>query len=211
MRCYPHSVAMTKLFHEGHRAVQDAFGTRPIADRLEEVNAHDVFTASDRAFIEASRMFFLATADADGRPNVSHKGGAQGFVRVVGPSVLAYPDYDGNGMFISLGNVSQNPYVGLLFIDLEKPRRLVVRGRASFSREDPLMPLTVGAQLIVRIAADFIYPNCPRYIHRYTMVGESDYTPRAGAEPIEPAWKAMPQFADAVHARQKVARGDKND
>lgn len=199
---------MKPLFHEGHRAVQDAFETRRIADRLETVNAHDVFTESDRAFIESARLFFLATADAQGRPNVSHKGGARGFVRVVGPAELAYPDYDGNGMFISLGNIRQNPCVGLLFIDFEKPRRLVVRGRASFSEEDSLMPHTVGAQLIVRVQAEFIYPNCPRYIHRMTLDEESQYTPRPGVEPIEPGWKSLPQFADAVHTRRPVAKGD---
>ena len=193
------------LYHQGNRRLQDEFESRRIADRLEEHNAHAAFSDRDRQFIEALPFFFLATADAEGRPNVSHKGGLPGFVRVVGPSELAYPDYDGNGMFMSLGNVAVNPHVGLLFIDFERPRRLVVHGTATFSRDDPLMPLTVGAQMIVRITAEAIYPNCPRYIPRMQPVEPSVYAPRPGVPPVEPAWKSFPEFVDAIHPRQKVA------
>lgn len=195
----------SSLYHDGNRRLQDAFESRRIADRLEERNAHTAFSERDRQFIEAAPLFFLATADADGRPNVSHKGGLPGFVRVVGPSELAYPDYDGNGMFISIGNLVVNPHVGLLFIDFEHPRRLVIHGTASVSRDDPLMPLTVGAQMIVRITAQAIYPNCPRYIHRMQMVGPSIYAPQAGVPPVEPAWKSVPEFKEVIHPRQKVA------
>ena len=193
------------LYHEGNRALQDAFDSRRIADRLESVTLHTAFTERDRRFIEGLRYFFLATADADGRPDVSFKGGAPGFVRVVGENGLAFPDYDGNGMFKSLGNLSVNPAVGLLFIDFESPRRLRVQGRASISRDDPLLASTVGAQLIVRVTATAIFPNCPRYIPTMRMVEPSIYTPHAGAPPVEPGWKSEPDFADAVHPRQPVA------
>jgi hypothetical protein len=108
-------------------------------------------------------------------------------------------------MFVSLGNVAENPQVGLLFIDFEAPRRLVVRGQAGFSREDPLMPLTVGAQSIVRVRAEIIYPNCPRYIPEMKKVGISAYAPRPGVSPIEPGWKSMPEFRDYVPERQVTA------
>lgn len=111
------------LCHDGSRQLQDRFQTRRLADRLEEVIAHDAFTEADRAFIESRPMFFLATADADGRPDCSYKGGRPGFVRVVGPGLLAFPSYDGNGMFKSLGNAAVNPHVGLLFIGFDRPRR----------------------------------------------------------------------------------------
>ena len=128
------------LFHEGNRRLQDDFDSRRIADRLEEKLTRQVFTEGDRAFIESSMFFFLATADAAGRPDCSHKGGKPGFVRVVGESELAFPDYDGNGMFKSLGNIVANPEVGLLFIDMgEKPRRLRVNGSATVSRDDPMI------------------------------------------------------------------------
>ena len=128
------------LYHEGNRKLQDQFDSRRISDRLEEKLARTVFTADDKAFIESAFFFFLATADAQGRPDCSFKGGAAGFVRVTGASELAWPDYDGNGMFKSLGNIAVNANVGLLFIDMhEKPRRLRVNGTATVSRDDPLL------------------------------------------------------------------------
>ena len=142
------------MYHDGNRALQDAFDSRRIADRLEEKLTRTAFSADDKAFIESAVYFFVATADAEGRPDCSFKGGMPGFVRVTGPAELAFPDYDGNGMFKSLGNLAVNPNVGLLFIALhEKPRRLRVNGSAVVRRDDPLLASTVGAQLIVRVTA----------------------------------------------------------
>jgi predicted pyridoxine 5'-phosphate oxidase superfamily flavin-nucleotide-binding protein len=200
-------MAQSILYHDGNRALQDTFDSRRIADRLEQVDLRTALTASDIAFIEAAFLFFLATADAEGRPDVSHKGGPRGFVRITGPSELAFPDYDGNGMFKSLGNVMLNPNVGLLFIDFERPRRLRVNGTASIDPDDPLLATTPGAQLIVRVRAQAIFPNCPRYIPRMALVEPSIYTPRPGVAPVEPAWKSAPEFADAVHPRAKTTEG----
>ena len=195
------------LFHDGNRALQDEFGSRALADRLEE-RSRTAFTADDKAFIESAIYFFLATADAEGRPDSSFKGGPPGFVRVTGPSELAFPDYDGNGMFKSLGNLLVNPNVGLLFIDLhEKPRRLRVNGRATISRDDPLLATTVGAQMIVRVEARAIFPNCPRYIPKLQLVEPSVYAPRPAYEPPEPAWKGFDSFKDAIHPRQPTFKG----
>src|SRR5262245_39360248 len=116
---------MTIMYHEGNRSLQDRFGSRQMADRLEEKLTRTAFTEDDKAFVESVPFFFVATADAQGRPDCSFKGGAPGFVRVTGPSELSFPDYDGNGMFKSLGNLAVNPNVGLLFIAMtEKPKRL---------------------------------------------------------------------------------------
>ena len=93
---------MSRIFHDGNRQLQDAFESRRIADRLEAVTLRAAFTEGDRALIEGALFFFLATADAEGRPDCSFKGGMPGFVRVTGPDELAFPDYDGNGMFKSL-------------------------------------------------------------------------------------------------------------
>ena len=125
------------LYHDGNRRLQDEFDSRRIADRLEAVNLRTAFSDRDRQFIESACFFFLATADQRGQPNVSHKGGMPGFVRVVGPAELAYPDYDGNGMFMSLGNVAVNPKVGLLFIDFERPRRLIVHADGALQPRRP--------------------------------------------------------------------------
>lgn len=186
------------LYHEGSRQLQERFQTRRLADRLEEVITRGVFNDDDRAFIESRAMFFLATADAEGRPDCSYKGGRPGFVRVVGPGTLAFPSYDGNGMFKSLGNVLVNPHVGLLFIDFESPKRLRVNGRASVRPDDPLLPDFVGAQLIVRVDAEAIFPNCPRYIHRMQLVEESSYAPCEGHTPPIPEWKTRPVFNEVL-------------
>src|SRR5262249_32780925 len=177
---------------EAQRGLQEESDSGGMPDGREGVTPRSAFSDRDRRFIEGVAFFFLATADAEGQPNVSHKGGMPGFVRVVGPSELAYPDYDGNGMFVSLGNVTVNPRVGLLFIDFERPRRLLVHAHARFSGDDPLIDLTVGAQMIVRLQATAIYPNCPRYIPRMQFVEPSQYAPRPDAPVVEPAWKSFP-------------------
>jgi hypothetical protein len=191
-------MADSTLYHDGSRRLQDTFDTRRLADRLEQVIAHVAFTDGDRAFIESRSMFFLATADADGRPDCSYKGGRPGFVKVVGPGTLAFPSYDGNGMFKSLGNVLVNPHVGLLFIDFESPKRLRVNGRASIDERDPLRTDFVGAQVIVRVDATAIFPNCPRYVHTMRPVETSPYAPAEGHTPPVPEWKTRPVFREVL-------------
>ena len=198
----------TIMFHEGNRQLQDRFDSRRISDRLEEKLTRTAFTDDDKGYIEGAIFFFMATADAEGRPDCSFKGGTPGFVRVTGPSQLAFPDYDGNGMFLAMGNIAVNANVGLLFIDFEKPKRLRVEGTARVSRDDPLLAHTVGAQLMVRVKARAIYPNCPRYIPKLTLAEPSIYTPLAGVDPPEPAWKSFGDFQDAVHPRQPTFRGE---
>ncbi len=195
-------------YHPGMRELQRRFDTLRLADRLEEKLARRDFSDEDRAFIESRALFFLATADGEGRPDCSFKGGAPGFVRVTGDAELAFPSYDGNGMFRSLGNVLVNPAVALLFIDFERPRRLRVNGRASVASDDPLLASFAGAQLVVRVRAERIFPNCPRYIHRMTTVEPSPYVPREGYAPPVPKWKRFDEFADVL-PRDDPARGDR--
>jgi predicted pyridoxine 5'-phosphate oxidase superfamily flavin-nucleotide-binding protein len=195
------------LFHDGNRALQDAFQSRRVADRLEEL-ARVAFSDDDKAFIGNSIYFFLATADDEGRPDVSFKGGPEGFVHVTGPNELAFPDYDGNGMFKSLGNISVNPHIGMLFIALQgRPRRLRISGTARVMRDDPLLSETVAAQMIVRVTANAIFPNCPRYIPKLELAEASPYIPKAGQEFVEPAWKDYDEFRDVVHPRAPTWRG----
>jgi uncharacterized protein len=201
-------VTDTIMYHEGNRRLQDQFDSRRISDRVEEKLTRTQFTAADKAFIEGLAYFFLATAGAAGRPDCSYKGGMPGFVRVTGPSELAFPDYDGNGMFKSLGNMLVNPAVGMLFIAMHgKPQRLRVNGEAVVSDHDPLLAESVGAQLIVRVAARAIFPNCPRYIPSMELIEPSIYAPRPGYETPEPAWKAFADFKDYIHPRQPTFKG----
>jgi len=191
------------LYHEGMRSLQDLRETRPLADRLEQVTVRAAFTAEDRAFIESRPMMFVATADAQGHPECSYKGGMPGFVRVLDDRTLAFPDYDGNGMYRSWGNVRVNPAVGLLFLDFETPKRLRVNGSAQITADDPLRADFPGSVFIVRVSARTIFPNCPRYIHKMQLVEYSTYAPRPDHVPPVPAWKTFDTFRDALPARDR--------
>jgi len=192
------------MYHSGQRRLQDEFASAPLADRLYERLRHDRFTDADKAFIEALPFFFLATADAEGRPDCSYKGGDPGFVRILAPDRLVFPDYDGNGMFRSLGNVEVNPHVGLLFLGVgAKPARLRVNGVARVLREDPQMAEWPGAQLLVEVTPTDIFPNCPRYIPELEQKAPSPYVPQADAAPVEPSWKSFSIFSDVVPPRRR--------
>jgi uncharacterized protein len=199
---------VTSLYHEGNRRLQDAFDTRRLADRLEDVKLRDFIDAGDRAFIESLDMFFLATADADGRPNCSYKGGDPGFVRVLDERTVAFPDYDGNGMFLSLGNALVNPEVGLLLVSFERRRRLRLNGTASVDRADPLLASWPEARAVVRVRVRELFPNCPRYIHHYTLVERSRFVPHAEQETPVPDWKRSNWASDVLPAGDPARETD---
>jgi predicted pyridoxine 5'-phosphate oxidase superfamily flavin-nucleotide-binding protein len=191
------------MFHDGNRELQNIFGSTALADRLEERLRRPAFTDEDRDFIQSLEFFFLATADPIGRPDCSFKGGPPGFVKVLQPDLLVWPDYDGNGMFKSLGNIAINPSVGLLFIRFgESPRRLRVNGRAEVVLDDPLIGQFPGAQAIIRVTPIDIFPNCPRYIPDLAAAKPSPYVPKEGEAPLEPKWKCMDILKDVVPPRK---------
>jgi len=188
------------VYHDGSRELQDRFDTRRLADRIDERIVDDRIDESDRAFIEARDMFFLATADENGHPQCSYKGGDHGFVRVLDEHTIAFPVYNGNGMFLSAGNMLVNPHVGLLFIDFEERKRMRLNGVASVDADDPLLAEYPEAQLIVRVRASEVFPNCPRYIHEYRLVRPSRFVPKADCETPVPAWKRREWAHDALPA-----------
>jgi hypothetical protein len=200
---------MEMLYHEGNRALQDRFDTRRLADRLDERFLSDaVLGAGERAFIERMDMFFIATADEHGQPNCSYKGGDPGFVRVVDEHTIAFPVYDGNGMFLTAGNLLRNAQVGLLFIDWERRKRLRLNGLASVDPGDPLLPEFPRALLVVRVRATQVFPNCPRYIHRMQLVERSRFVPKADCEPPVPEWKRREWSRDALAAADPARERD---
>ena len=179
------------------RQMQDQFGTRKMADRIAEF-APPMIIAENKAMIEAMEMFFLATADAQGRPQVSYKGGDPGFVKVVDETTLAFPIFDGNGLFLSAGNVLANPNVGMLFIDFVNPHRIRVNGTASIQDNDPLMSQYPGAVMIVRVAVREIFGNCPRYVHKMQLVKRSKFVPKPNVDTPEPVWKYLNAIQDVL-------------
>ena len=184
-------------YHEGNRELQDRFQTRKLADRLSE-RVTESIGAEAREVIEAARMFFLATCDDRGLPTCSYKGGDPGFVRVVDDRTLAFPNYDGNGKYQSMGNLLRNPNVGLLFVDFEGQQRLRIQGVARLQENDALVIEYTEAQFVVLVEVTEVYKNCPRYVHRYQFVEPSEYVPHEGVKTPQPAWKASEELKDVL-------------
>jgi predicted pyridoxine 5'-phosphate oxidase superfamily flavin-nucleotide-binding protein len=198
---------MSDIYHNGHCLLQDRFDTRRLANRIDERLVDDIIDAEDKSFIESLDMFFLATADEQGHPNCSYKGGEPGFVRVLDAHSVAFPNYDGNGMYLSTGNILVNPNVGMLFIDFERGRRLRLNGVASVDEHDELMKHYPEAQFIVRVRAHEVFPNCPRYIHKYQLVERSSFVPKAGCSTPVPGWKRFEWARDVLPANDP-AKGE---
>jgi predicted pyridoxine 5'-phosphate oxidase superfamily flavin-nucleotide-binding protein len=182
------------FFHPGMRELQDRFEGRAVPDRLADNRMRTAFSDTDRQFIASSSFFFLSTA-TDESVDCSFKGGDPGFVRIVGKNELEWPDYDGNRMYRSLGNILCNPRVGLLFIRFDGTRfdgsaRLRVNGHAVMDESNAARALIPGAKRIIRMTAEHIFTNCPRYIPAMTEEETSVYTPREGYTPPDPAWKS---------------------
>ncbi len=198
---------MSRLFQETHRALQDQFDTRRIADRIEAIAAKTELDEQAIGFIASRDMFFLSTINAVGQPTVSYKGGEQGFVRVLDPNTIAFPSYDGNGMYLSMGNIALTSLVGLLFIDFETPHRMRVQGQASVSATDPLLSSWKDAELVVRVAVTDVWLNCPRYVHTYQKTGQSRYAPTAACETPMAEWKRIDMLQDALPGKD-VGKAD---
>ncbi len=196
---------MTELFGDQHRAWQDAFGTRQLADHIEQAGVMCTIGKYERRFISSRDMFFLSTIDDRGQPTVSYKGGDPGFVRVIDEKTLVFPVYDGNGMYLSVGNISGNGKVGLLFMDFEKPHRLRVHGTAEAVSDGSLLEHYAEAQLIVRVHVSEVFANCPRYVHNYTRAESSQYVPRHGEATPVPAWKRLDDIQDVLPERDHGA------
>ncbi len=182
------------------RQLQHEHGTENIASLLEMVTVAPLLDKKARAFVESRDFFFLSTVNADGEPTVSYKGGAVGVVTVLDERTILFPSYDGNGMFLSLGNITETSKIGLLFIDFETPHRLRVQATAIVSSDAALLARYPGAQLVVRATIDQVFVNCARMIHRHTRVSQSPYVPDADGTVAYPAWKRIDLVQDALPA-----------
>ncbi len=180
-------------YHDGNRYYQDRFDTRRLADYVVEKRLQTEIDDVAKGFIERADMFFLATSDHRGLPTCSYKGGDPGFVKVIDEQTLAFPNYDGNGKYQSMGNLLKNPNVGLLFIDFINPERLRLQGIATAHEDDELLVQYPEAQFMVRVEVSEVYVNCPRYVHKYQLVERSAFVPKEGVETPVPEWKKQPE------------------
>jgi predicted pyridoxine 5'-phosphate oxidase superfamily flavin-nucleotide-binding protein len=200
---------MSQIYDESHRALQDEFGTRNLADGVEQAVVRTSIQDEDAAFIHSRDMFFLSTVNHAGQPTVSYKGGDPGFVKVVNPTTLVFPSYDGNGMFLSMGNLSANENIGMLFIDFEKPARRRLQGTATIERKHPLKAAYPEADFLVQVSLSQMWVNCPRYVHRFQKTESSVFVPRQDVEtPVAP-WKRIdmlqPLLSQADRERASAA------
>ena len=196
---------MSRLYGPKHRELQDAFASRDMADRIETIAAKAEVDDMAKAFIESRDMFFLSSVDHKGRPTVSYKGGDPGFVRVLDATTIAFPSYDGNGMYFSMGNIAANPEIGCLFIDFEKPFRLRLQGRGEVVTQGPLLGLFKEAELVVKVSVSDVWMNCPRYVHRYKKESASRYVPRAEFETPLCEWKRIDGLQDILRPHELEA------
>ena len=196
---------MTRLYGDQHRAMQDAFDSRRMADRIEMIAVKTEITDMEKGFIESRDMFFLTSIDHMGRPTVSYKGGDAGFVRVLDASTIAFPSFDGNGMYLSMGNISANPEIGILFIDFEKPFRMRLQGRAEISKDPAALAMFKEAELVVTVKLSELWINCPRYVHRMQKITSSRYVPRADVETPLCEWKRIDGLQDVLRPSETAA------
>ncbi|MEM6452614.1 MAG: pyridoxamine 5'-phosphate oxidase family protein [Cyanobacteria bacterium P01_D01_bin.105] len=196
---------MNRIYGEQHRLFQQEFDTTKLADKVDELTVFSEIPDAHKAFIESRDLFFLTSVDHRGYPTCSYKGGDPGFVKVLDNKTIAFPSYNGNGMFLSMGNINANDKVGLLFIDFETPHRVRMHGIASIDRNDPLTKEFVGAELIVRVTLTEIFVNCPRYIHKYQRIQASKYVPQSDNEkPLTPQWKRVDLLQESLPESDKA-------
>lgn len=194
---------MTEIYGEQHRVMQDKFNTKNLADRLDQIIVTSEIADDHKSFIEARDMFFITTIDHRGYPTCSYKGGDPGFVKVLDSKTLAFPSFDGNGMYLSMGNITANNKIGMLFINFETPHRIRVHGTARIDFNDTLIAEFHGAELVVSVSVTEIFVNCPRYIHKYQRVNTSKYVPQNDCPTPSAQWKRIDAIQDVLPERDK--------
>ena len=189
---------MSIYYGKQQRALQAQFGTEKMADRIEQLASHTTFNDDAKGFIEHSEMFFLTSINDKGQPTVSYKGGDVGFVKVLDSNTLIFPSYDGNGMFLSMGNINGNANIGMLFISFERPHRIRVQGTATISQGAKLLAHYKEADFVVTVKLSELWQNCPRYIPKYEKVRDSRYVPRSECETPLAEWKRVDLLQDVL-------------
>ncbi len=192
-----------EFYTESQRQVQAKFDSRPLADRLTETIITDQVEDFHQGFIESRDFFFLSTVNGRSEPTVSYKGGAPGLVSVLDPKTVVFPNYDGNGMFLSMGNIAETAKIGLLFIDFETPNRIRMQASAQLVDDDPEMDRYPGALQLVRAHVDSVYLNCARLIHKHTRVEASPYVPNADGSTAYPSWKRIDFVQDVLRPEDR--------
>ena len=191
-------LCVSKLYGQGQRIFQSNFGTKKLADRIEALTVREEFDDESTSFIESQDFFFLSTIDENNRPTVSYKGGNVGLVKILDKKTAIFPSYNGNGMFLSMGNILNNAEIGLLFISFERPHRVRVQCKAQLVDDEKVKRHYPGAELVVKCTLHELWQNCPRYIHKYRRLAQSRYTPDSEGKSPLAGWKRIDLLEDAL-------------
>ncbi|MEL7313230.1 MAG: pyridoxamine 5'-phosphate oxidase family protein [Pseudomonadota bacterium] len=168
MSSYPSDVAFTPTV----KAIQQRKGSRATYERMERARGWETEITEDLAqFIAEQRSVFIASVSSDGAPYIQHRGGPPGFLKVTGPTTLAFVDYKGNRQFISQGNLAQNPKAHLFLIDYANRQRVKIWGEARVIEGDDaliqqLMPSNyrARAEQVIEFSVTAWDVNCPQHI-----------------------------------------------
>lgn len=188
-----------EFYSDAQRALQKKGQHEKLAEVVVHAIVRDELEDIHRDYINSRDYFFLSSVTASGDPTVSYKGGPTGFVKVLSPNRLIFPNYDGNGMWLSMGNIDEASKVGMLFMDMVTPWRIRVQGTAKLSKDANHMELFPGCNMVVDVAVDVVFQNCARYIHKHQRVETSPYIPAEdGSQPF-PAWKRIDGLQPVLH------------
>ena len=187
------------FYHDGMREWQDRFDGRRVADAIAKHRIRDDFWDADRELIESTPFFFIATSFGD-YTDCSLKSGVPGFVKIVAPGTIEYPEYDGNSMYRTIGNIARNPNVGVLFVKFDgKTLRVRANGHATIHDDAETLSRHHGAKLVVRIVLQ-MYSNCVRSVHDLSTETISPYMPKPDYDPPAPEWKSRDYIRDILPA-----------
>jgi len=191
------------FYTDAQRQLQIEHDSEKLGGAVVHAIVTDVIPEDQMPFIQSRDYFFLSTVNSKGEPTVSYKGGPVGFLHVENEKQITFPNYDGNGMFYSTGNIKEMGRVGLLLIDFETPNRLRVQGRARLSEDTELLAKFPGSNMVIIVDIDSVFVNCARYIHPHKRLETSKYVPDEKGEQPFPAWKRLDKIQGALPTKDQ--------
>jgi len=167
---YPSDIAFTAAV----KAIQKRRGSRDTYARMERGRGWPTRVTSSLAdFLAELDMFYLGTSSAAGQPYIQYRGGPPGFLKVIDDQTLGFADFGGNGQYISIGNLSENPKAFIFLMDYAASQRIKIWGRARVVEDDadlfehlsdPTYPGSVERAILFTVEAWDL--NCPQHIHK---------------------------------------------
>ena len=151
---------------EGEHQLQKQFGSEKRALAFYNKQVLDQLAPLMQTFVEQQQLFFIATSDKKGDCDCSYRAGDAGFITVIDNKTVIYPEYRGNGVMASLGNITENPHIGMVLIDFFVTQvGLRINGRAELIMADQLgSAFNHDEELIKRIKENTIEDKTDCYV-----------------------------------------------